>query len=95
MLIAKRHIIISIKYNIKEGGFRYIIKLLIDFHKNKSFREVLEILNLKEKFVFITEMVFFNTVPLAVDFITIMAYILHIINRYIGLIVIAIVIIYI
>jgi ABC-type transport system involved in Fe-S cluster assembly fused permease/ATPase subunit len=44
---------------------------------------------------YLTEMVFLNIVPLAVDFITITAYILHVINRYIRLIIIAIVIIYI
>jgi len=40
-------------------------------------------------------MVFLNIVPSAVDFITIIAYISRVINRYIGLIIIAIVVIYI
>ena len=95
MLIVRRHIIIFIKRNIKEGGFKYIIKLLMDFYKDKSFGEVLEVLGLEEKFVFMVEMVFLNIVPLVVDFITITAYILHVIDGYIGLIIIAIVVIHI
>ena len=95
VLIARRHIIISIKCNIKEGGFGHIIKLSIDFHKDKSFKKVLEVLNLKKKFISIVEIVFLNIVPSAVNFITITAYISHVINRYIGLIVIATIIIYI
>ena len=55
----------------------------------------MEVLGLGERFVSIAEMVFLNTVPLAVDFITITAYILYVINRYIRLIIIAIVVIYI
>jgi len=95
MLIIRRHIIISIKCNIKEDGFRYVMGLLIDFYKDKSSREVLEVLGLGERFVSIAEMVFLNMVPLAVDFITIIAYMSRVINRYIGLIVIAIVVVYI
>jgi len=93
--IARRHIIISIKHNIKEGGFRHIIGLLIDFYKDKSSRKVLEVLGLGKRFISIAEMVFLNTVPLVVDFITITAYMSHVINRYIRLIIIATVVIYI
>ena len=67
----------------------------MDFHKDKSSREVLEVLGLGERFVSIAEIVFLNMVPLAINFITITAYISHVINRYIGLIIIAIVIVYI
>jgi len=95
MPMARRHIITSIKRNIKESGFKYIIGLLIDFHKDKSFREVLKVLDLGKRFISIAEIVFLNTVPLVVDFITITAYISHVINRYIGLIIIAIVVVYI
>ena len=69
--------------------------LLIDFYKNKSSREVLEVLGLGKRFISVVEMVFLNMVPLAVDFIIIIAYISRVINRYIRFIVIAIVIIYI
>jgi len=93
--IVRRHIIISIKRNIKEGGFGHVIGLLIDFYKDKSFREVLEVLGLEKRFVSIAEIVFLNIVLLAVNFITITAYILYVINGYIGLIIIAIVVIYI
>ena len=95
VLIARRHIIISIKCNIKEGGFGHIIGLLMDFHKDKSFKEVLEVLGLEKRFVFIAEMVFFDAVPSAVNFITITAYMLYVIDKYIKLIIIVIVIIYI
>jgi len=95
MPIARKHIITSIKRNIKEGGFGHIMGLLIDFHKDKSSGEVLEVLDLEERFVSIVEMVFLNMVPLVVDFITITAYMSRVINRYIGLIIIAIVVIYI
>jgi len=95
MLMARRHIIIFIKRNIKEGGFGHVIGLLMDFYKDKSSREVLKVLGLGERFISIAEMIFLNTVPLIVDFITITAYILYVINRYIRLIIIAIVIIYI
>ena len=95
ILIARKYIIISIKRNIKEGGFRHIIGLLIDFYKDKSSREVLEVLGSGKRFISIAEMVFLNIVPSIVNFITITAYILHVINRYIRLIIIAIVIIYI
>jgi len=93
--MVRRYIIISIKRNIKEGGFGYVIGLLIDFHKDKSSREVLEVLGLGERFISIAEMVFLNAVPFSSRFITITAYILRVINRYIGLIILAIVIIYI
>ena len=95
MPIVRRYIIISIKRNIKEGGFGYIIGLLIDFYKDKSSREVLEVLGLGKRFVSIAEIIFLNIVPLIVDFITITAYILYVINRYIRLIIIATVVIYI
>lgn len=95
MPIVKRHIIIFIKRNIKKSGFKYIMKLLIDFHKDKSSREVLEVLSLKKRFISIAEIIFLNTVPSAFKFIIITAYISHIINKYIRLIIIAIVIIYI
>jgi len=93
--MARRHIITSIKRNIKEGGFGHVMGLLMDFYKDKSSGEVLEVLGLGERFVSMAEMVFLNTVPSAVDFITITAYISYVIDRYIGLIIIAIVIIYI
>jgi len=93
--MARRHIITSIKRNIKEGGFGHVIGLLIDFHKDKSSGEVLEVLGLGERFISIAEIVFLNTVPSVVDFITITAYISRVINRYIGLIIIAIVVVYI
>jgi len=95
MLMARRYIIIFIKRNIKKGGFRHVIELLMDFYKNKSSREVLEVLGLGERFIFITEIIFLNVVPSTVNFIIITAYMLHVINKYIRLIVIAIVVVYI
>ena len=41
----------SLKCNIKEGAFKHIIELLIDFYNNKSSIEVVEVIKLGEWFV--------------------------------------------
>ena len=82
----------SLKRNIKEGALRHIIKLLIDFYNNKSSIEVIEVINLGERFVNLVDYLLFNTIPSIIDITIITVYLSHFINRYIGLIVIAIVV---
>ena len=82
----------SLKRNIKEGALRHIIKLLIDFYNNKSSIKVVEVINLGERFVNFIDYLLFNTMPFIINIITIIVYLSHFINRYIGLIIIAIVV---
>ncbi|XTI87002.1 hypothetical protein V2W45_1239049, partial [Cenococcum geophilum] len=81
-----------LKLNIKEGAFRYIIKLLIDFYNDKSFIEVIEVINLGEQFINFVDYLLFNIMPSIINIITIIVYLSHFINRYIGLIIIAVVV---
>ena len=83
---------VFLKYNIKEGALKYIIKLLIDFYNNKSFVEVVEVINLKKRFVNLIDYLLFNTMPFIINIITIIVYLLYFIDGYIGLIVIAVVV---
>jgi len=83
---------VSLKRNIKEGVFKHTMELLIDFYNDKSSAEVMEIINLKERFVNLVDYLLFNIMPSIIDIITIIVYLSHFINRYIRLIVIAIVI---
>jgi ABC-type transport system involved in Fe-S cluster assembly fused permease/ATPase subunit len=83
---------VSLKRNIKEGALRYIIELLIDFYNDKSSIEVVEVINLGERFVNLIDYLLFNTMPSIIDIITIIVYLSHFINRYIGLIIIAVVV---
>ena len=82
----------SLKRNIKEGALRYIIKLLIDFYNDKSSIEVIEVINLGERFINFIDYLLFNIIPSIINIITITVYLSHFINRYIRLIIIAIVV---
>jgi len=68
------------------------MELLIDFYNNKSSIEVVEVINLKEQFVNLVDYLLFNTMPFIINIITIIVYLLHFINKYIRLIIIAIVV---
>jgi len=92
MLLVKAQVITSLKHNIKEGALKYIIKLLTDFYNNKSFIEVIEVINLGKRFVNFIDYLLFNIMPSIINIITIIVYLLHFINGYIRLIIIAIVV---
>jgi len=92
MPLVKAQVIASLKRNIKEGALRHIMELLIDFHIDKSSVEVVEVINLEEWFVNLINYLLFNTMPFIIDIITITVYLSHFINRYIGFIIIAVVI---
>ena len=92
MLLVKVQVIISLKHNIKEEALRHIIELSIDFHNNKNSIEVVEVINLKKQFINFINYLLFNIMPSIIDIITITVYLSHFIDRYIGLITIAIVV---
>ncbi|XTI87032.1 hypothetical protein V2W45_1238685, partial [Cenococcum geophilum] len=81
-----------LKHNIKEGALRHIIKLLMDFYNDKSFIKVIEVINLGEQFINFVDYLLFNIMPSIINIITITVYLSHFINRYIRLIIIAIVV---
>jgi len=81
--------------NLKEYALRYVITLLMDFYSNNSSREVLEVIVLGERYIYLTDSLILNLIPSAINIITFMVYFLHFINTYIGLIIIDIIIIYI
>ena len=81
-----------LKRNIKEGALKHVIKLLIDFHNDKSSIKVIEVINLEERFVNLIDYLLFNTMPSIINITIITVYLLHFINRYIRLIIIAVVI---
>ena len=68
------------------------MELLIDFYNDKSSIEVMEVIKLGERFVNLMDYLLFNTMPSIINIITITVYLLYFINRYIGLIIIAVVI---
>ena len=82
----------SLKRNIKEGALRHIMELLMDFYNDKSSAEIVEVINLRERFINLVDYLLFNTMPSIINIITIIVYLSHFINRYIRLIVIAVVI---
>ena len=82
----------SLKRNIKEGALRHVIELLMDFYNNKSSTEVIEVINLGEQFINLVDYLLFNTMPSIINITIITVYLSHFINRYIGLIAIAVVI---
>jgi len=83
---------VSLKRNIKEGALRHIMELLMDFYNDKSSAEIVEVINLRERFINLVDYLLFNTMPSIINIITIIVYLSHFINRYIRLIVIAVVI---
>ncbi len=48
MPLVKAQVMASLKRNVKEGALKHIIKLLMDFYNDKSFIEVIEVINLGE-----------------------------------------------
>jgi len=83
---------VSLKHNIKKGALRHTIELLMDFYNDKSSIKVIEVINLGERFINLVDYLLFNIMPFIINIITITVYLSHFINRYIGLITIAIVI---
>ena len=81
-----------LKRNIKEGALRYVIELLMDFYNNKSSIEVIEVINLGEQFVNLVDYLLFDIMPSIINITIITVYLLHFINGYIGLIIIAVVV---
>jgi len=83
---------VFLKRNIKEGALRYVIELLMDFYNNKSSIEVIEVINLGEQFVNLVDYLLFDIMPSIINITIITVYLLHFINGYIGLIIIAVVV---
>jgi len=81
--------------NLKEHALRYIMTLLIDFYSNNSSREVLEVIVLGERYIYLADSLILNLIPSAINIITFIVYFSHFINTYIGLIIIDVIIIYI
>ena len=81
--------------NLKEHALRYVITLLLDFYSNNSSREVLEVIVLRERYIYLADSLILDLIPSVINIITFIVYFLHFINTYIGLIIIDIIIIYI
>jgi len=64
----------------------------MDFYINKSSIEVVEVINLGEQFINLIDYLLFNIMPSIINIITITVYLSHFINGYIGLIIIAVVV---
>jgi ABC-type transport system involved in Fe-S cluster assembly fused permease/ATPase subunit len=91
----KGHVMECLMYNLKEYALRYVIILLIDFYSNNSSREVLEVIVLGERYIYLVDSLILDLIPSAIDIITFVVYFLHFINTYIGLIIIDVIVIYI
>ncbi len=81
--------------NLKDHALRYVITLLMDFYSNNSSREVLEVIVLGERYIYLADSLILDLIPSAIDIITFVVYFSHFINIYIGLIIIDVIIIYI
>jgi ABC-type transport system involved in Fe-S cluster assembly fused permease/ATPase subunit len=81
--------------NLKEYALRYVIALLMDFYSNNSSREVLEVMVLGERYIYLADSLILNLIPSAINIITFIVYFSHFINIYIGLIIIDVIVIYI
>ena len=81
--------------NLKEHALRHVITLLIDFYSNNSSREVLEVIVLGERYIYLADSLILNLIPSIINVITFIVYFSHFINTYIGLIVIDVIVIYI
>ena len=64
----------------------------MDFHNNKSSIEVMEVINLEKRFVNLVDYLLFDIMPSIINIIIIAVYLLYFINRYIRLIIIAVVV---
>jgi len=94
-LCIKGHIIECLIRNLKEYALRYVITLLTDFYSNNSSGEVLEVIVLGERYIYLADSLILNSIPSAIDIITFMVYFSHFIDVYIGLIIIDVIVIYI
>jgi ABC-type transport system involved in Fe-S cluster assembly fused permease/ATPase subunit len=81
--------------NLKEHALRYIITLLLDFYSNNSSREVLEVIVLGERYIYLADSLILNLIPSAINVVTFIVYFSHFINIYVGLIIIDVIVIYI
>jgi len=81
--------------NLKEHALRHVITLLIDFYSNNSSREVLEVIVLGERYIYLADSLILDLIPSVINIITFVVYFSHFINIYIGLIIIDVIIIYI
>ena len=64
----------------------------MDFYNDKSSIKVIEVINLEKQFINLIDYLLFDTMPSIINITIITVYLLHFINGYIGLIIIAIVI---
>ena len=64
----------------------------MDFYNDKSSIKVIEVINLGEWFVNLMDYLLFNTMPSIINITIIIVYLSHFINGYIGLIIIAVVV---
>jgi len=92
MPLVTVQVAMSLKCNIKEGAFRHIMELSMDFHNNKSSAKIVEVINLEKRFINFADYLLFNTMPSIINIITITVYLLHFIDGYIGLIAITVVV---
>jgi ABC-type transport system involved in Fe-S cluster assembly fused permease/ATPase subunit len=81
--------------NLKEHALRHVITLLLDFYSNNSSREVLEVIVLGERYIYLADSLILNLIPSAINIVTFIVYFSHFINIYIGLIIIDVIVIYI
>jgi ABC-type transport system involved in Fe-S cluster assembly fused permease/ATPase subunit len=81
--------------NLKEHALRHVITLLIDFYGNNSSREVLEVIVLGERYIYLADSLILDLIPSAINIVTFIVYFSHFINTYVGLIIIDVIVIYI
>jgi len=81
--------------NLKEYALRHVMTLLIDFYSNNSSGEVLEVIVLGERYIYLVDSLILDLIPSAINIITFMVYFSHFIDVYIGLIIIDVIVIYI
>ena len=81
--------------NLKEHALRHVIILLMDFYSNNSSREVLEVIVLGERYIYLTDSLILDLIPSIINVVTFVVYFPHFIDAYIGLIIIDVIVIYI
>jgi ABC-type transport system involved in Fe-S cluster assembly fused permease/ATPase subunit len=91
----KGHVIVYLMRNLKEHALGHVITLLINFYSNNSSREVLEVIGLGKRFIYLVDSLILNSIPSIIDIITFIVYFSHFINVYIRLIIIDVIVIYI
>ncbi|OCK74891.1 P-loop containing nucleoside triphosphate hydrolase protein [Lepidopterella palustris CBS 459.81] len=80
---------------IKEAAFGHVLRLSMDFHNDKSSGDIIEVINLGTGVTQILDLAAFRMIPLTMDLIMLVAYLSHTIDVSIGLLAMAIVVIYI